>query len=281
MCSKSGNYSLRFLLFAAGALTVSACATHHQARGVVLRVDHAARTVVVSHEPVPDFMDAMVMPFELRHPSEMADLVAGDRIAFRIASHKGQTRIDRLRILSAAPPGAGPIAPGSTAAAGVGNVVADFSLTSHHGGVVSLSSLRGKVVAVAFIYTRCPLPDYCPRMMTNFLAVKQRFAAKLNRDVVLLTVTFDPQYDSVETLRQYARRYGAEDEGWHFLTGAKADVARVCELFGVEFWPEEGLITHTLRTAVVDREGRLAATLEGKDYSGKQLGDLLETVLVK
>jgi protein SCO1/2 len=272
---------MRPFFLSLAVLTASACAAHHQARGVVLRVDHAARTVTVSHEPVPGLMDAMVMPFELRHPSEMADLVAGDRIAFRIASHKGQTRIDRLRILSAAPPGAGPIAPGSTAAAGVGNVVADFSLTSHHGGVVSLSSLRGKVVAVAFIYTRCPLPDYCPRMMTNFLAVKQRFAAKLNRDVVLLTVTFDPQYDSVETLRQYARRYGAEDEGWHFLTGAKADVARVCELFGVEFWPEEGLITHTLRTAVVDREGRLAATLEGKDYSGKQLGDLLETVLVK
>jgi len=234
---------------------------------------------MVSHEPVPGFMDAMVMPFELRHPSEMADLVAGDRIAFRIATREGQTHIDRLRILSAAPPGGGPTAPGPAAAARVGEAVPDFSLTSHHGGQVSLSSLRGKVVAIAFIYTRCPLPDYCPRMMTNFLAVKQRFAGRLNRDVVLLTVTFDPQYDTAETLRQYARRYSAEDEGWHFLTGTKADVARVCELFGVEFWPEEGLITHTLRTAVVDREGRLAATLEGRDYSGRQLGDLLDVVL--
>ena len=68
-------------------------------------------------------------------------------------------------------------------------------------------------------------------------------------------------------------------DGWHFLTGSRADVARVCELFGVEFWPEEGLITHTLRTAVIDRDGRLAATLEGKDYSGSQLGDLLEMLL--
>ena len=268
-------------LFLTVALTASACATHHQARGVVLRVDHAARTVTVSHEPVPGLMDAMVMPFELRQPSEMTDLVAGDRIAFRIASRKGQTRIDRLRILSAAPPGGGPAAPGSAAAVRVGDAVPDFSLTSHHGGAVRLSSLRGKVVAMAFIYTRCPLPDYCPRMMTNFLAVKQRFAARLNRDVVLLTVTFDPQYDTADTLRQYARRYSAEDGGWHFLTGTKADVARVCELFGVEFWPEEGLITHTLRTAVVDRDGRLAATLEGKDYSGKQLADLLESVLAK
>jgi len=237
--------------------------------------------LTVSHEPVAGFMDAMVMPFELRDPSEMTELVAGDRIAFRITSRKGQTRIDRLRLLSAVPPGGGAGVDGSTAAVRVGEAVPDFSLTSHHGGQVSLSSLRGKVVAIAFIYTRCPLPDYCPRMMTNFMAVKQRFAGRLNREVVLLTVTFDPQYDTAETLRQYARRYSAEAEGWHFLTGTKTEVARVCEQFGVEFWPEEGLITHTLRTAVVDRDGRLAATLEGKDYSGKQLADLLENVLAR
>ena len=86
---------MRLLLVVLGALTASACATHHQARGLVLRVDHDARTVTVSHEPVPGFMDAMVMPFELRDPSDMTELVAGDRIAFRIASRKGQTRIDR------------------------------------------------------------------------------------------------------------------------------------------------------------------------------------------
>jgi protein SCO1/2 len=262
-------------------LTLSACATHHQARGLVLRVDHDARTVTVSHDAVPGYMDAMVMPFELRQSSEMTDLVPGDRIAFRIASRKGQTRIDRLQLLSAALPGGRAVANGATAAVPVGDVVPDFTLTSHHGGPVSLSSLRGKVVAVAFIYTRCPLPDYCPRLMTNFRAVQQRFAGRLNRDVVLLTITFDPQYDTSDTLRQYARRYGADEEGWHFLTGTKGDVLRVCELFGVEFWPEEGLITHTLRTAVVDRDGRLAATLEGKDYSGSQLGDLLDALLAR
>lgn len=272
---------MRVLFVTLAAVMSAACAAHHQVRGLVLGVDRGAQTITVSHEPVPGFMDAMVMPFELRHPSELTDLVPGDRIAFRIALRKGQTQIDRVRILSAAPPGAGPTSPGSAPAVRVGEAVPDFTLTSHHGGAVSLSSLRGKVVAIAFIYTRCPLPDYCPRMMTNFLAVQQRFSGRLNRDVVLLTVTFDPQYDTAETLREYARRYRAEVEGWHFLTGTKADVARVCELFGVEFWPEEGLITHTLRTAVIDRDGRLAATLEGRDYSGSQLGDLLDVALAR
>ena len=132
------------------------------------------------------------MPVGLRL-SDLTDLVAGDRIAFRLASYKGQTRIDRGRLLSAAPRGGGPAVSASTVAVRVGDAVPDFSLTSHHGGPVSLSSLRGKVVAIAFVYTRCHLPDFCPRMMTNFRAVKQRFAGRLNRDVVLLTVTFDPQ----------------------------------------------------------------------------------------
>ena len=273
-----GGVRATFVIIA--ALALSACAAHHQARGLVLRVDAGSRTVTVSHEAVPGFMEAMVMPFELRDAGDLRDLVAGDRIAFRIASRSGRTVIDRLRLLSAGPAGDAKV-PGAAAAVRVGGVMPDFTLTSHHGRAVSLSSLRGKAVAVAFIYTRCPLPDYCPRMMTNFRAVRQRFAARLDRDLVLLTITFDPQYDTAETLAQYARRYGADVAGWHLLTGAKADVARVCELFGVEFWPEEGLITHTLRTAVIDRNGRLAATVEGRDYSGTQLGDLLEDVLAR
>jgi protein SCO1/2 len=264
------------------ALLLAGCATHHHARGVVLRVDRDASKMTVSHDAVPGFMEAMVMPFELEDPGVARHVVPGDRIAFRITTRRSQTRIDRLQLLSAGLPAtAAGATRGRARAVAVGAPVPDFTLTSHHGGPLSLSSLRGKAVAVAFIYTRCPLPDYCPRLMTNFRAVRQRFTERMNRDLALLTVTFDPQFDTAETLTTYSRRYGADVDGWHFLTGSKADVERVCALFGVEFWPEEGLITHTLRTAVIDRDGRLAATLEGKDYSGKQLGDVLETVLVR
>jgi protein SCO1 len=274
------NRDVRVTALVLAILATAGCATHHEARGVVLRVDPDARTMIVSHDAVPGVMDAMVMPFDLRDPRDARAVVPGDRLAFRISTHQGRTRIDRLRLLSAALPAAPSAAvPAQAMAVKVGEPVPDFTLTSHHGGPLTLSSLRGKAVAVTFIYTRCPLPDYCPRLMTNFRAVKQRFAERMNRDLVLLTVTFDPQFDTTETLRNYSRRHGADVEGWHFLTGAKDDIRRVCELFGVEFWPEEGLITHTLRTAVVDRNGRLAATLEGKDYSGRQLGDLLESVL--
>jgi protein SCO1/2 len=157
--------------------------------------------------------------------------------------------------------------------------VPDFELLDQAGMAVALSALRGKVVAVTFVYTRCPLPDYCPRMIANFRAVRARFADRIGRDLVLLTITFDPRYDSPDVLRTYAAGHGADVQGWHFLTGDASRIERVCAAFGIEYFPDEGLITHSLQTAVIDREGRLAATVEGKDFTARQLGDLVASVL--
>ena len=265
------------------ALTACACAARYESRGLVLGVDRATQTVTVSHDRIDGFMAPMVMPLVALHPSELDSVEPGDRIGFRIHTTRERTRIDRVRILSAGLPavpkgGTPAVLPPATRP---GQPVPDFALTSHQGRAISPSSLRGRVVAVAFVYTRCPLPDYCPRLMTNFRAVRTRFEPRMERDLVLLTITFDPQHDDPAVLTEYARRYGADGPGWYFLTGTKEEIARVCALFGVEFWPEEGLITHTLRTTVLDRDGRLAATIEGKDYSGAQLGDLIERLLLR
>jgi protein SCO1 len=161
----------------------------------------------------------------------------------------------------------------------VGAAMPEFELTDQSGRRVALSMLKGKVVAVTFIYTRCPLPDYCPRMVENFRAVRQRFVTRMDRDLVFLTISFDPKFDTPEMLTKYATSQRAGGPGWHFLTGDPAAVERVCNAFGIQYWPEEGLITHSLQTAVIDREGRLAATVEGKDFTPQQLGDLVGAVL--
>lgn len=263
------------LLVLAAIVTVACGGRHYEVRGLVLKVDSDARTVTVSHEPIAGFMDAMVMPFTASNGEELGDVGPGDRIAFRLRVRDDGTSIDRIRILSSRP--AASESPGLTTAPGTH--VPDFILTDHRGSLVSLSSLRGKVVAVSFIYTRCPLPDYCPRVMTNFTTLRDRFAQRLGRDLVLLTVTFDPTHDTPETLREYAERYGADVPGWHLLTGPREQIGRVCASLGVEFYPEEGMIAHALQTAVIDREGRLAALAEGREYSAKQLGDLVEQQL--
>jgi protein SCO1/2 len=261
-------------------IVASACAAKYQGEGLVLRVDPASSSLTVSHDEIPGYMDAMVMPFSVKDAARMADVRPGDRIAFRLNVRDGRSWIDRLQLLSAAPADAGILmTPSKPVLAAAGEPVPDFTLTDQDGRPLSLSALRGKVVAVTFIYTRCPLPDYCPRMITNLQAVERRFAGRIGDDVALVAITFDPKYDTPERLKEYAGLFEADRPGWHFLTGSLPDIERVCGMFGVEFWPEEGLITHTLQTAVIDREGKLAASVEGKDYSGRQLSDLVAQVL--
>jgi protein SCO1 len=272
------------LLTAVAALVVGAsaagCARHYSAQGLILTVDKPGAIVTISHDEFPGFMDAMVMPFELRGAARDIALTAGDRVRLRLAVKGERSWVDRLDIISAAPVDVGlQNTPAVPLLVPVGGTVPQFDLIDQSGARVALSDLKGKVVAVNFIYTRCPLPDYCPRMVANFRAVRDRFAERMGRDLVLLTVTFDPKYDTPQTLAKYAAAERAGGPGWHFLTGDDAQIERVCAAFGIQYWPEEGLITHTLETAVIDRDGKLAATIEGKDFTNRQLGDLVAAVL--
>jgi protein SCO1/2 len=261
------------------------CAKRYTARGVVVRAEPTSASpsrVTISHEPIPGYMDAMVMPFTVRPPASAAagEVMPGDRVEFRLRVTRKESWIDRLDVISAARPDAGLTrSPSRSSLVAVGTPAPDISLTDHRGRDVTLASLRGQAVAVTFIYTRCPLPDYCPRMLANFKDLQKRFADRLGKDLTLLVVTFDPQYDTVEMLNTYARAHNADVPGWHFLTGPLPEIMRMCEAFGIEFWPEEGLLSHTLQTAVLDRDGKLAGTIEGTAYSGRQLGDLIADVL--
>jgi protein SCO1/2 len=128
------------------------------------------------------------------------------------------------------------------------------------------------VVAVNFIYTRCPLPDVCPRLSASFATLQKRFADRLGRDLVLLSVTVDPDYDTPAVLAEYARRWGADDRGWRFLTG---DVARVAAQLGEVYWADEGTIGHNSVTSIVGRDGRLAAAVDGSSWRVDQLASLI------
>jgi len=262
------------------ALAATACAAHHTTTGLVLHVDRPGNIVTISHDPFPGFMDAMAMPFDLRGSARSAKLTPGDRVKFRLSVKSGRSWVDRVEVVSAAAVDAGlQNTPAVPVLVPVGAAMPDFELTDQAGQSVSLAALKGNVVAVTFIYSRCPLPDYCPRMIENFKALRDRFAPRMNRDLVFLTISFDPRYDTPDVLMKYATRQRAGGPGWHFLTGDPSKIERVCNAFGIQYWAEEGLITHSLQTAVIDREGRLAATVEGKDFTPQQLGDLVGAVL--
>jgi protein SCO1 len=114
-------------------------------------------------------------------------------------------------------------------------------------------------------------------LSNNFGRLQNRFRSRLGTDLVLLSVTFDPGHDTPEVLDKYGDIWKADPLGWHLLTGSPDEVKRVCKLFGSNFWPEEGAVTHSLHTFVIDRNGKLAANIEGNRFTADQLGDLVET----
>jgi protein SCO1/2 len=264
------------------ALVAGACARHYSTTGLILKVDRPGSTVTISHDAFPGFMDAMAMPFELKGSARRVKVAAGDRVRLRLSVKSGRSWLDKLEVVSGSPVDAGlQQSPAIPVLVPVGAQIPDFDLVDQTGADVSLAALKGKVVAVTFIYTRCPLPDYCPRMVENFRAIRNRFAARMARDLVLLTISFDPKYDTPQMMAAYATANRAGGPGWLFLTGESAKIARVCDAFGIQYFADEGLITHSLQTAVIDRDGRLAATVEGKDFTPQQLGDLVGAVLDK
>lgn len=209
------------------------------------------------------------MPFRVDRPEELDGLAPGSRVNFQLKVGKQSTLARHITLQPSAALDNVPI-PKPVGKLAIGASVPDFELTDQLGRTVKLSELRGKLVAIDFIYTRCPLPDVCPRLSANFARLQKRFAGKM----VLLSITLDPQYDTAEVLADYGHRWAADPSMWHFLTGPDQDIQRIAGQFGLVYWPEEGLITHTVSTALVSDEGKLLALLEGSSFTSQQLMDL-------
>jgi protein SCO1/2 len=259
-------------------------------RGMVLTVDAGRKTIVVSHDSIPNVMPAMTMPFEVRSARDLEGLVPGAIVSFTLVISKASAHAESVRIVRYESVEQDPLTARrlrllqNITGRGVtplraGQTVPDFTLTDQAGAHVSLSQFRGKVVALNFIYTSCVLPQFCYRLANHFSVVQRRFASRNGRDLVLLTVTFDPARDTPDRLAEYAQQWNADRSVWRFLTGSVEEVGRVCRLFGLDAYPDEGLISHSTRTIVINRNGSLAASIEGTQHTAAQLGDLLDAVL--
>jgi len=270
--------------------SLAAADKDYPVKGMVLRVDAAKASFVVSHEKIIGLMDSMTMPFEVRDPKELQGVVPGAVVEFTLtvgstSAYASKIVVRRYQSVEKDPKAAQRLAVMkkmaglSTPRLEVGNKVPDFTLIDQARQRVAFSSLAGKVLAVNFIYTRCALPQFCLRVSNNFGVLQKRFQKDLGRDLVLLTVTFDPERDTPEVLADYASQWKADPKTWHFLTGSVADVRKVCAMFGVESFPDEGLLNHSLRTVVIDRIGAIVASIEGNQYTSEQLGDLVFTTL--
>lgn len=266
----------------------------HSAEGMVVSVDVKTKSVVILCEAIPRYMDAMEMTFEVRSSKGLDGLHAGANVEFTMVEDDSRVFADDVRVVRNVNGEAEPVEaarltflhrvldPASKEEQlQVGQKVPDFVLNDQESRSIRLSQFEGKVVALTFAYSRCPNPNYCFRLANNLAQMQRRFSGRSADDLILLTIIIDPANDSAGALSTYAKTWKADPAKWHFLTGSVEQVRNVASLFGMNFWDDGGFLTHPFHTVVIDRDRRLVSNLEGNQFTAKQLGDLVESVLLE
>jgi protein SCO1 len=238
----------------------------YELQGQILAVEPDTREVRIKHSDIRGFMPGMTMTFPVRDLSLLRDKAPGDLVNARLVVSDTEAWLAVLNKTGSAPlPDESAETPSGVTLLTPGDPVPHTALIGDRGDAVSLAAWRGSAVAVTFIYTRCPLPQFCPLMDQRF-AELQRLAnedRELSGRVRLLSVSFDPDADRPDVLGAHARARGADPAMWRFATADRAAIDRFAGAFGVHVRREsDGTITHNLRTAVVGPDGRLASVYD-------------------
>jgi len=261
----------------------------YEGRGRVAGVQDGGKTLVVEHEKIPGYMPAMTMPLPVKDSARAASLSPRQAIQFRLAVSNDSAWIESFERL---PDTAVARHPGRTvqpmpAADGEGRpllqegdvVPGDLSLIAQDGTSIQLSDFRGQALVLTFIYTRCPLPTYCPRMSKQFAALQPTLRDRVGDRAHLLSISFDPDYDTPAVLRDYASRYTDRLDTWTFATGDSTEVQRITSRFGVFTKTAGDEITHNLVTAVVGPDGTVRRLFRGNDWQPDDVLPVVERAL--
>ncbi len=254
----------------------------------MLAVKPETREILVKHEDIPGFMPAMTMPYVVKDVALLKERAPGDLITATLVVESTLGYLTAITKTGSAPlpDDARTTIP---AAAGIellrpGAAVPDTALIDQDEQRIALKDFAGSAAAITFIYTRCPLPQYCPLLDRRFAEV-QALVAKdpaLAGKVRLLSVSFDPRFDRAPVLRNHARKLGADPSVWRFATAAEENVDRLAARFGINVIREQdGTITHNLRTAVIDPSGHVTAILENNAWTAEDLVRELKAALVR
>jgi protein SCO1 len=246
--------------------TTAATATKwFEVRGHVRSIDVTNKTVRITHEEIPDYMPAMTMPFPVKDVAVLNGLSGGDSVQFQLAVTDDDSWISRIEKIKSDSPSTSQIANSSDTSlqdreaerVQVGEVVPEFKLVDQDGRPVHLGEFRGKAVVLTFIYTRCPLPNFCPLMSKNFADLEKRLKQEFAGNYQLLSISMDSELDTPAVLKEYAARYDANSQDWTFATGDAGQIDFVARAMGLYYVKENGLISHDLRTALIGPDGRL------------------------
>ncbi len=262
----------RILLTVCVALAVLSCERHadsnekagrYDTRGIVRGFSPERSTIEIQHEDIPGFMPSMTMPFVARNPKQIADLKLGDAISFRtVVTQKDfwienvkNIRREDVKIAEAKPTSSG--STDRDPRLKEGDEMPAFSLTNQNGEPISLDTFRGAPFVLTFVFTRCPVPNFCPRMSNNLeeLQTAIKTGSTTFANAHLLSVTLDPDYDTPKVLSEYAGFHHADGQIWTFATGQKQEIDSLTRAFSVYRQNEGGTISHGLATALINQDG--------------------------
>ena len=266
---------------AAAALVIAGCggsseapAREYQLHGQILAVRPERSEVVIKHQDIKGFMPGMTMPFKVKEGALLQGKEPGDLVTATLVVGEVNAHLRTLEKTGHAPLDT-PAPPPPPDIREPGDTLTDAQFVDQNGMPTSLSAYRGHRVAMTFIYTRCPLPEFCPLMDRNFAAVQKTLVSTpALADVRLVTMTLDPAFDTPAVLKPYALRRGADPKIWSFLTGEPAEINRFGTQLGiyVEHNPQSAIdITHNLRTVVIDPDGRLVKVHNGNSWTPSEL----------
>jgi protein SCO1/2 len=279
----------RFVFCLSVALAVSTCTKSDERtftlQGQVLSLERARKMLTVKHEEIKGFMPAMTMPYDVRDAKLLDGLAAGDLINATLVVVSNGAYLSAIKKVGQAPLEKPPAeAPNPSASSGFellkpGEAVPDGAFVDQDNRKRRFSDFKGSPVVMTFIYTKCPLPTFCPLMDRHFASLQTSLQSNTGlAPVRLVTVSFDPITDTPAVLKAHAKRLNADLARWTFLTGDRDEIDRFAARFGVSIsraMNDARDITHNLRTAIIDADGRIVKAYTGNDWSPEQvLADL-------
>jgi len=237
---------------------------HYNLKGQVLDKKRATNEITVNHEDIPGFMPAMTMSYSVRDQDGFRQVEPGDVIAADVitANNGNEYWLENIRITDAS--GRKTIKPGTVHRLDIGERVPDLTLVNQDGKSFRLGDFKGKAVLITFIYTRCPMPTFCPRLSGQFAKIQDDLA-KTPVDFAkthLVTISFDPKYDTPPVLRKYGLAYLDNDptgfSHWDFASTNAGDLRKIADAFGLEYFEEDNQISHSMVIVLMSPEGTVA-----------------------
>lgn len=285
-----------FILFLFSVLFFSACGTQqtemqnvsanakrYELEGEVLSIDRANKKAAIKHKEIEGYMDAMTMDFPIREDWVWDDLTPGAQIFADLVvdNQNNQFWLENIKISAAPRAGQTPL-PVKEDVATIGKEIPDFTLTNQDGKPISPKDFLGKATAITFIYSECPLPEFCILMSKNFSDAANQIANndELKDKLRLLSISFDPKRDTPEKLKQYGLGYLGKDSAakdfkvWQLATGNDAKIKKIADFFGLRYEVDETNKTqfnHSLRTIVISPEGKITKVFLGNDWTPNDL----------